>query len=94
MVSEIPLSEFGLLTVEGAAAARGWGVRALQNWINGGLIPAARAGTGRRCVFLLRKADVDAFTAPPRGRPARDTGAVKPIPAGTATPNGKGKGRK
>ena len=69
MVSEIPLSEFGLLTVDGAAALRGWRVRTVQKWIADGLLPAVCAGKGRRGVYLLREKDVRAFTPPTRGRP-------------------------
>ena len=73
MVDEIPLSEFGLTTVEDAAVSKGWGVRAVQNWINAGLLRAVRAGSGQRCVFLLRVKDVGAFTPPPRGRPKAES---------------------
>lgn len=64
------LAEVGLISVKDAAERRGWSVKSVQNWIAAGLIPCAVAGGGMRTVFLLRLADVDAFTEPPRGRPA------------------------
>ena len=65
MVTEILLSEFGLVTVDEAAKMRGCAVRTVQKWVADGILPALCAGKGRRGVYLLR-----AFTPPPRGRPA------------------------
>jgi excisionase family DNA binding protein len=65
---EIPLSELGLMTVAEACAAKGWSARAVQKWVQSGLLPAAVVGPGRT-TFLLRKADVEKFVPPPRGRP-------------------------
>lgn len=66
---EIPLSEFGLESVPDVCVRKGWAAKTVQNWINGGLIPAVVIGAGRSARFLLRTTDVDAFTPPPRGRP-------------------------
>lgn len=66
---EIPLSEFGLMTVAEACAAKGWAAKTVQNWIGAGLLPAVVIGAGRSARFLLRKSDVKAFVPPPRGRP-------------------------
>ena len=82
MSSEIPLSKYGLVTVDDAAATKGWAVRSVQNWIAAGLIPFVRAGTGRRCVYLLREEDVKTFIPPARGRPP----AKKPAAKGKARP--------
>jgi hypothetical protein len=78
MLSEIPLSEYGLMTVDEAAAARGWVVRTVQKWITDGLLPVVCAGHGKRGVYLLREKDVKAFTPPPRGRPAKEKPEEKP----------------
>jgi hypothetical protein len=69
--NQFPLSDAGLIAVKDAADRRGWAVKSVQNWINAGLIPFTVAGGGMRTVFLLWIKDVDAFTPPPRGRPAK-----------------------
>jgi predicted site-specific integrase-resolvase len=72
MISEIPLSDYGLVTVDDAAQRRGWVVRTVQKWIMDGLLPVVCAGKGKRGVYLLREEDVTAFTPPARGRPKKD----------------------
>jgi len=93
MVTEIPRASVGLMSVEEAAAARGWAARSVQNWIKAGLLPVVIAGGGMRTVYLLRAKDVEAFTPPPRGRPAK-AAAPKPKPAKKAAPKPRGKGKK
>lgn len=78
MNSEIPLSAFGLMTVEEACAARSWVPRTVQKWLTDGKLPAVRIGAGKRTVYLLRVTDVNSFTPPPMGRP-------KASPAPTAS---------
>jgi len=68
-VDEVPLSEFGLVSVEDFAKKCKRDVRAVQRWIADGAIPAVVVGSGNRTTFLLRKSDVQRFTPPPRGRP-------------------------
>ena len=67
MILEIPLSDHGLETVERAAERKEWGVRSLQNWIVGGLLPAVCISEGKRRTYLLRPKDVDDFKPPRRG---------------------------
>jgi|GEM_PF-2955395 len=69
---EIPLSEFGLMTVADVCAEKGLAPKTVQNWINAGLLPVVVVGSGRSAKFLLREEDVKAFTPPARGRPAKE----------------------
>lgn len=70
MVRTRDLAEFGLLSVEAAAARRKWKLPTLQRWIQEGKIPVVAAGSGRnRTVYLMAVEDVDAFQEPPMGRP-------------------------
>lgn len=62
------MSEVGLETVAEACARKGWAPKSFQNWVAHGLIAAAKVGPGRG-TLLVRVADVDGFTPPPRGRP-------------------------
>jgi hypothetical protein len=64
----LPLSDFGLETVQEVSQRKGWSPKTIQNWIAAELLPAVMVGSGRS-TFLLRTIDVDAFTPPPRGRP-------------------------
>lgn len=89
---EIPLSEFGLVTVAEAVAAKGWAAKTVQNWINAGLLPAVVIGAGRSARFLLRRSDVDAFTAPPRGpKPGARYKPRAPGPTAPKKSSAKGK---
>lgn len=74
---EIPLSEFGLVTVADVCAARGWASKTVQNWIRAELLPVVVIGSGRSAKFLLRESDVKAFVPPARGRPAAKKPAAK-----------------
>lgn len=69
MIAEFSLASVGLIDVRGACERRKWNAKSVQNWINAGLLPACFATGSKRRTFLLRIADVDAFTPPPRGRP-------------------------
>lgn len=71
----ITLAELGLCTVEEAAAKRGCDPATVRRWASRGEIPCVVVGTGRSAKYLLRVADVDAFTPAPRGRPK---GPAKP----------------
>ena len=66
---EVPLSEFGLLTIVEAAALKGCTPRSVQNWIAAGRLPAVVVGTGPKRIFLVRAKDVKRFEQPSRGRP-------------------------
>jgi hypothetical protein len=66
---ELPLSDFGLETIASACARKGWVVTTTQKWVQRGLLPVVVVGSGRSAKHLLRVADVDGFTPPPRGRP-------------------------
>lgn len=66
---ELPLSDFGLETISGACARKGWVVATAQKWVQRGLLPVVVVGSGRSAKHLLRVADVDAFVPPSRGRP-------------------------
>lgn len=83
---EKKLSDFGLVTVEEAAAARGWAVRTVQRWIADDLLPAVAVGEGRNRKHLLAAADVDAFTPPARGAPVGNQNAAKKKPASRPRP--------
>jgi hypothetical protein len=89
----IPLSEFGLLTVEGAAARRGWAVPTVQRWIQRGLLPVVVVGDGRNRKHLLREVDVDAFSPPPMGAPKGNRNAAARTP-GPPAPAKKSAGKK
>ncbi len=67
-VREIPLSEVGLETCEAAAGRRKCDPATVRRWVNMGWVPAVVVGSGRSRVYLVRSADVDAFTPPKRGR--------------------------
>lgn len=87
---EIALSEFGLEPLADACVRKGWVQRTAQKWVQDGHLAAAVVGAGRSAKYLVRTADVDAFTPPPRGRPVKD----KPAPAKEkAAPKAKGKGK-
>lgn len=66
---ELPLSAVGLLSLADVAARFGCSVRAVQKWVEGGLLPVVVAGGGKRTVYLVRVKDAAGFTKPPRGRP-------------------------
>src|SRR5262245_52930792 len=68
-VRELPLSDFGLMTVAQACEAKGWTPTTVSRWVRAGLIPAVVIGTGKGALFLLRRSDVAEFTPPARGRP-------------------------
>jgi hypothetical protein len=88
-VREIPLAEFGLVTVAEACAARGWAAKTVQNWINAGLLPAVVIGAGRSARFLLRRADVDGFAPPKKGpKPGNRNARKKPPANGGRRPKG------
>lgn len=86
MISEVRRSDYGLMTVEEAAARRGWAVRTVQKWILDGLLPVVCAGHGKRGVYLLRQKDVDGFEPPARGRPPK---ADAPVRKGKRKEKGK-----
>jgi hypothetical protein len=75
----VPISVFGLETVQEVSARKGdgWSIRAVQNWINAGLLPVVVVGAGRSAKFLLRTRDVNKFAPPGRGTKP----ASKPAPA-------------
>ena len=73
-VREISLESLGLISVEDAAALKGVTPRSVQRWIADGLLPAIQAGSGNKLVYLLRRRDVERFTVPARGRPAKESG--------------------
>lgn len=72
---ELPLSLLGVVSVDDWAAELGRTTRAVQRWIARGLIPAFVVGAPPRQTYLLRVADVKAFTPPPVGRPPKGTPA-------------------
>lgn len=74
-MQELNLSDFGLETLAAACARKGWAVPTAQKWVQKGLLPVVVIGTGRSAKHLVRPRDVDAFTPPPRGRPALTPGA-------------------
>lgn len=63
---EVPLKDVGLMHVAEAAELLGVTSRAVQKWIEGGLLPVVVVSSK---VFLLRVKDVGNFKRPPRGRP-------------------------
>jgi len=67
----IPLTDLGLMTIADVAARFGVSPRAVQLWINDGLLPVVVVGNGERRHFLLRSYDVSQFVRPPRGRPTK-----------------------
>lgn len=74
----IPLAACGLMTVAEAARRHGRSVSAIQRWIQAGrLRPIHVPAGGGRVLYLLRFADVDAFTPPPRGAPPGNQRARK-----------------
>lgn len=74
---EIPLSDVGLMTVEEAASVKGCDPSTVRRWASRGDIPVIVVGAGRSRKFLLRKTDVDGFTAPPVGAPKGSRNAAK-----------------
>jgi hypothetical protein len=92
---EIPLSDVGLISVDDAAARRKVNERTIRLWIQAGLLPVIVVGAGKRATYLLRAADVTAFTAPRRGAPPGNRNAVKdsdaPEPVISSVPQKSGK---
>lgn len=85
----IPLSEFGLVSVEEAARLRNCDPSTIRRAASRGDLPCVVVGAGRSAKFLLRKTDVEAFEARPRGAPVGNQFAKKepaPKPAKTSTP--------
>lgn len=76
-VVAIPLSRFGLVTVEEAAALRGVSARRVQQYVEGGRIPVVVVGEGRNRKYLLARADVEAFAPEPPGAPKGNRRASK-----------------
>lgn len=68
----LPLSQFGLLTLDEAAALRGVDPRTVRRWIASDLLPAVAVTGPGRVVYLVRAADVR--RAKPE-RPGRKKGA-------------------
>ena len=68
-VRELPLSEFGLETVENAASRRNQHPTTLRKLVAVGVMPAVVVGAGRSARYLLRPADVDALPVKTPGRP-------------------------
>ena len=64
-IREILLEEVGLLTVSGAASFLRRTEKAVQTYVNRGLIPVVIVGR----TYLLRARDVKRFKLPTLGRP-------------------------
>lgn len=76
-LNELPLSGFGLLSVEDAAARRGVSPDTIRSWFKKGL-PVVPVGKGRnRTVHLVPIKALDAFTPGPRGAPEGNANAAK-----------------
>lgn len=93
---KIPASDFGLISVEDAAARRNVNERTIRAWITGDLLPVVVVGSGKRETYLLRAADVAALIPPRRGAPAGNRHAAKKedAPAPTKTRARKVSGQK
>jgi excisionase family DNA binding protein len=76
-MNRLALAEFGLMTVDEAAALRGCDPSTVRRWASRGEIPVLVVGEGRSAKFLLRKADVEAFAPNPVGAPEGNQNAVK-----------------
>lgn len=69
-IQEISLASLGLLTIQDVCDRLSCTPKAVQNWINGGLIAAVVVGAGPKRTFLIREKDLKSFKRPPRGRPS------------------------
>lgn len=79
-VRELDLADFGLETVERAAARRGQNRATVRLWVAKGLLPAVVLGAGRTARYLVRPADVDAVPLRGKGRPPKGEGEGEPAP--------------
>lgn len=68
-IQEVSLASLGLVTVQEASSRLKCTPKAVQNWINAGLLPAAVVSSGSKRTFLIREKDLKSFKRPPRGRP-------------------------
>lgn len=79
-MNELPLSRFGLVTVDEIAAKYGVGPRAVQNWIRDGLLPAVVVGSGNRATHLVPAASLRGFAKPKKGPVPKAKPVAKPKP--------------
>lgn len=91
-VRELPLSDFGLETVEQAATRRGQSPATVRKLVADGVIPAVVIGTGRSARYLVRPGDVDKVPVRGKGAPKGNENAKKPAKKPPARkPKGKSK---
>lgn len=91
----IPLSSFGLISVEDAARRRNCDPSTVRRWASRGEIPVVVVGSGRSAKFLLRIADVESFVPGTVGAPKGNANAKKePAPKPTKTRARKESGKK
>jgi excisionase family DNA binding protein len=88
-VREVPLSKFGLYTVEEAARERGVSARTVQRWIeNEGIAVVPVGPEGRNRKYLVIANEVVAYEPGPVGAPEGNRNAIK-----VKKPKRKKKGR-
>lgn len=87
----VPLSKFGLETIESAANRKGVAATTMRRRVQLGQIEAIAIGSGRSMKYLVVIASVDAFAPAPVGAPEGNQNAARKPARRGRKPKGESK---